>query len=68
MNYGTKWNLLMENQTKTCCDTILLNTGSSSGKEPSCRREPVGKKKMATLGNALMGALLGHSDAEKMFR
>jgi hypothetical protein len=23
---------------------------------------------MATLGNALMGALLGHSDAEKMFR
>jgi hypothetical protein len=25
-------------------------------------------KKMATLGNALMGALLGHSDAEKMFR
>ena len=23
---------------------------------------------MATLGNAMMGALLGHSDAEKMFR
>ncbi len=24
--------------------------------------------KMATLGTALMGALLGHTDAEKMFR